>query len=609
MVIKTEIFTPDKLFSGAKHYEVPPYQRRYVWNRGDQWELLWNDISGLVERYLKETKHGKEKIDTENSPTHFLSTIVLQTEGRSPGDMPIWRVIDGQQRIITLQILFDAAYREYDKISAEESEDLQKFVSNDRRDSRAVSTKDEYQFKVWPTRRDQEVFSEVMKGNGERLGGGEILIRDAHKYFSRQIGEWLGADQAKSEERCKALFEVLAYLLQLVVITIDKDTNPQVIFETLNARGTPLSQSDLIKNWFSHFAQQKGMNEEKFHEENLAYFEEDDGWWDTVVPQGRLRRSRIDQFFNYWLAMRLVRDVKSEDVFSEFQKHVEKRVTTDSIIAVASDIRKIATIYQDIEKQNTDKVLASFVERKNILQAGVLMPPLLWLIDSGATGSAMSKSLRALESFFIRRAVCGTNSMGLNRLMFEMLARMNDHKDGNVENVIISFLQRKDSDQRAWPSDAEFRDAFLSRRQSVAGTGRQRLVMILKALDEGLTTPYAEDAGYPPLSIEHVMPREWRTHWAVDPARSSAEAVAHRDDVIHTMGNLTLVTKRLNSSVSNGPWSEKRAGLQEHSTLFLNKDLLDHVPEGSPWDEAAIRARGERLYEVALEVWPGPDAI
>ena len=606
MVIKTEISTPDKLFSGAKHYEVPPYQRRYVWNRRDQWELLWNDISELVERYLKETDHGKEKIDTEESPTHFLSTIVLQTEGRSPSDMPIWRVIDGQQRIVTLQLLFDAAYREYDKINAEEAEDLQRFVSNDRRDSRAVPTKDEYRFKVWPTRRDQGVFSEVMKGNGERLGGGEILIRDAHKYFAEQIGEWIGSDQANSQERCKALFEVLAYLLQLVVITIDKDTNPQVIFETLNARGTPLSQSDLIKNWFSHFAQQKGLNEEKFHDENLAYFEEDDGWWDNIVPQGRLRRSRIDQFFNYMLSMKMVRDVKSEDVFSEFQRHVEKQVATDSISVIASDIRRIATIYQDIETQTTDKVPASFVERKNILQAGVLMPPLLWLIDSGTTGSVMDRSLRALESFFIRRAVCGTNSMGLNRLMFELLALMNDHKDGSVDEAIISFLQGKESDQRAWPSDAEFLDAFLNRRQSVAGTGRQRLVMILSALNEELTTSSTETVDYSHLTIEHVMPRKWRDHWPkpVDPERSPEEAVAHRDNVIHTLGNLTLLTGRLNISVSNGPWSQKRPELDK-SVLRLNQDLKDH----EQWDEDAILARGQRLYETALKVWPGPDAI
>ena len=595
------------LLSGVKHYEVPPYQRRYVWNREDQWELLWNDISGLVERYLDKTNYGEKKITVEESPMHFLSTIVLQDNGHIPGDMRTWQVIDGQQRIITLQLLLDAARREYDNINAEQSDNLQHFVHNSPSIDRAVSTKDHYQFKVWPTRRDQAVFSEVMKGNGEALGGGDIPIRDAHKYFSEKIGEWIAGDQDRSSERCKALFEVLTELIQLVVITIDKGTNPQVIFETLNARGTPLSQSDLIKNWFSHFAQQQGMNEEKFHEENLAYFEEDDGWWDGIVSQGRLRRSRIDQFFNYMLSMRMVRDVKSEDVFSEFQRHVKKQVASDSISAVASDIRGLATIYQDIETQTTDKVPASFVERKNILQAGVLMPPLLWLIDSGTTGSVMDRSLRALESFFIRRAVCGTNSMGLNRLMFELLALMDDHKDGNVDEVIISFLQGKESDQRAWPTDAELLDAFLNRRQSVAGTGRQRLVMILKALDEELTTPYAEDAAYPPLSIEHVMPRGWRTHWPVDPEHSSTEAVAHRDDVVHTMGNLTLVTKRLNSSASNRPWSEKRAGLKEHSTLFLNKDLLDHAPE--QWDEDAILARGQRLYETALKVWPGPDAI
>ena len=195
--------------------------------------------------------------------------------------------------------------------------------------------------------------------------------------------------------------------------------------------------------------------------------------------------------------------------------------------------------------------------------------------------------------------------------MFEMLALMDGHKDGNVDEVIISFLQGKDSDQRGWPNDAEFLNAFLNRRQSVAGTGRQRLVMILTALDEELTTSYAEDAGYPSLSIEHVMPREWRTHWSVpiDPERSSAEAIDHRDNVIQTLGNLTLVTKRLNSSVSNGPWAKKRAALDEHSTLFLNKDLLKHAPETPEWDEDAILARGQRLYEAALKVWPGPDAI
>ena len=605
MVITPNLRTPTALFFAPQRYEVPRYQRRYVWNRNDQWELLWNDIIGLVDRYLDETKRGK---NTKDIPAHFLSTIVIQKDDdHSHGEIPTWYVIDGQQRIITLQILLDAAQKECAKISTDQSGPFQMLVRNSASAHPAVSNEDHYQFKVWPTRRDQEVFSEVMKGNGESLGGGEILIRDAHNYFSNQLEKWINLDHDRSAEKCAALYVVLTELLQVVVIEIDKNTNPQLIFETLNARGTPLSQSDLIKNWFSHFAYQNGMNEEKFYEENLAYFEDDGDWWD--VPQGRPSRSRIDQFFNYWLSMRTIREVKVEDVFSDFQRHVKEQVKSESLDTIAADIRRIATIYQNIEKQdNIEPFLASFVERKNILQAGILTPPLLWLIDSGITGNVMDRSLRVLESFFIRRAVCGTNSMGLNRLMFEMLARMNDHKNGNVDEVIISFLQGKDSDQRAWPSDAEFLDAFLNRRQSVVGTGRQRLVMILKALDEELTTSSTETVDYSRLTIEHVMPRKWRDHWPkpVDPERSPEEAVAHRDNVIHTLGNLTLLTGRLNLLVSNGPWSQKRPELNK-SILSLSRDLEDHAPE--QWDEDAILARGQRLYEAALKVWPGPDAI
>ena len=132
--------------------------------------------------------------------------------------------------------------------------------------------------------------------------------------------------------------------------------------------------------------------------------------------------------------------------------------------------------------------------------------------------------------------------------------------------------------------------------------------MILKALDEELTTSATETVDYSHLTIEHVMPRKWRDHWPkpVAPERSPEESVAHRDNVIHTLGNLTLLTGRLNGSVSNGPWSQKRPELDK-SILRLNKDLQDHAPE--QWDEDAILARGQRLYETALKVWPGPDAI
>ena len=84
-------------------------------------------------------------------------------------------------------------------------------------------------------------------------------------------------------------------------------------------------------------------------------------------------------------------------------------------------------------------------------------------------------------------------------------------------------------------------------------------------------------------------------------------AGANRDRVIHSIGNLTLVNDKLNSSISNGPWANKRAELDKHSVLLLNKDLLDNAPDG--WDETAIAARARRLCQAAIKVWPHANAI
>ena len=73
---------------------------------------------------------------------------------------------------------------------------------------------------------------------------------------------------------------------------------------------------------------------------------------------------------------------------------------------------------------------------------------------------------------------------------------------------------------------------------------------------------------------------------------------------VHTIGNLTLVTQPLNSTLSNAAWDEKRETLAEHSVLFLNKELQDE-PQ---WTEETIRARSRQLAKLISEVWPGPDS-
>ena len=135
--------------------------------------------------------------------------------------------------------------------------------------------------------------------------------------------------------------------------------------------------------------------------------------------------------------------------------------------------------------------------------------------------------------------------------------------------------------------------------------------MVLEGIEEKLRTNKSESRGVPDkLPIEHIMPQSWFAHWPLPDdgdIGDNEDAVARRDRAIHTIGNLTLVNDRLNSSLSNAPWDRKRETLADHSVLFLNKQLVNDGPD--TWDEAAIERRAERLHALAVEVWPHSSGI
>jgi len=101
------------------------------------------------------------------------------------------------------------------------------------------------------------------------------------------------------------------------------------------------------------------------------------------------------------------------------------------------------------------------------------------------------------------------------------------------------------------------------------------------------------------------MPRKWSAHWEIEDGPLQE---LERNRLVHTFGNLTLLTGRLNSKVSNGPWTgvnSKRAGIQEHDVLFLNRDVLKLGEDG--WNEERIRQRTKDLTEVVIATWPVPE--
>jgi hypothetical protein len=197
-----------------------------------------------------------------------------------------------------------------------------------------------------------------------------------------------------------------------------------------------------------------------------------------------------------------------------------------------------------------------------------------------------------------------------NQVVSEIITSLRDSDRLSAGDVIERYFATQPSDSRYWPDDVEVREA-LTTLPAYRRLGRSRLRMVLEAIEDhlrgwrqGKSGLGGERVARGAYAIEHVMPRKWQQHWPLQGGMSEAD----RDRLIHTIGNLTLLTGKLNSKVSNSPWLGehcKREALQQHDVLILNRDLLNTA--GSTWTDHTIRARTGRLIDVIVDIWRVPE--
>lgn len=509
--------------------------------------------------------------------------------------------MDGQQRLTTLQLLLDAAQEIFEQCGHEdEAEFLSDLVLNGdvhrRRDPDRA-------FKVWPTLGDQDAFRHAMHNNLPSAGYQESLIVRAHEFFKEQIDHWLNELQGEAEIRAEALERTITSLLEMVVIDLKTDDDPHVIFETLNARGTPLLQSDLIKNMVMFEAGKSGYTVDSQEASRIWGFDGD--WWRYEIRQGRIYRPRIDAFLNYWLVMRTHREVSADNVFSEFRRFANNGSNT--IEKITEDLGTVGQSYRKLEDASIDE-LETFLYRWGVMQAGVLTPVLLWLLSSEVPGPQVRKSLCALESFLVRRMVCRMTTRGYNLLFIGLVDELESAGARLAGDTTVEYLGKQKAYSRWWPDNEQLQETFL-RQPLYRLLTRARLRLVLEGIEDELRTVKAESQAAPrDMTIEHILPQQWRENWTLpDGLEDDIDAAGNRDRILHSIGNLTLVNDRLNPSLSNATWEHKRKELARHSVLFLNKTLLDEAP--NEWDESAIAKRGECLFRVAARVWPHADEL
>lgn len=606
--MRADILTLKDIFQKDVRYLIPTFQRPYVWNQEEQWEPLWDDVRNTAERYLDTLEDVGEDLAAAQSTSspHFLGAIVVQHQHTGAAEIEIRHVIDGQQRLTTLQLMLDAAQEVFEHLSvASAARRLSKLVLNDED---FVGSDPDHVFKIWPTNVDRSAFRQAMRNELPSEEYEESAIVQAHEFFKLQIREWVKETAGERDQRAHALEATLIALLQIVVIDLVQKEDSHVIFETLNARGTPLLASDLIKNFVLHQARELGHDADVLYAKHWRGF--DEPWWRKEIRQGRIVRPRVDVFLNYWLMMRSKDEVPVNDVFSMFRQYVDK--SPASIEEIAEDIEGIGRIYQRLEEFSDDSDLGVFLYRWRVMQAGVITPVLLWLLsqtEAELPKARLHRSLLAIESYFIRRMVGRMTTKNYNTLSLDLLRRLERDGAALADQTVVGFLVEQTADSGLWPDDRlldeHFRTLPIYRLLS-----RGRLRLVLEGIEGALRSAKAEEQNAPKaLSIEHVMPQSWREHWplTLDSDEATAEVEESRDRIVHSFGNLTLVNKRLNPALSNSAWPKKRAALGEHSVLFLNKALLECA--GDLWTEDTIRERGKVLARAAATVWPAGDKI
>jgi uncharacterized protein with ParB-like and HNH nuclease domain len=317
--MKVDKLTLQKVFEYTERLEAPLFQRPYVWKREENWEPLWEAIQRVAEKRLA----------GQSTRPHFLGAIVLDQIKTPMGKLHTRQIIDGQQRLTTLQLALAAARDLCTKRSEPQyAKAFEKLIVNDV----PLSVEQDDIFKVWPTNADHDDFRTVMKACSPSIvrkmdhahPDDEWLIPNAYLYFSDTFDEWLGHfGTESSQKKIDALYMTMRDDLLLVVIDLEENDDAQEIFETLNALGTPLLPADLVKNYLFRLAEFQHEDSRQLYERYWKRFDSGREYWRKEVRQGRMKRPRLDLFLNHYLTLMRGEEVMIAQLFSSYRDFVE----------------------------------------------------------------------------------------------------------------------------------------------------------------------------------------------------------------------------------------------------------------------------------------------
>ena len=543
-----------KFLQKTQQFLIPIYQRTYSWTE-KQCEQLWEDIVSAA---------------TRDRPSHFLGSVVYVEEGLfQVSDVSQLLVIDGQQRLTTITLLFAAFARAIDEKGS--SETTAKKISNYFLFN--SEERGEKRYKLLLTQSDRETLCAIIEDRPMPKKHSKNIVNN-FEYFQKNI--------AKSKIDLDTIYRGIS---KMIVVDISLDPNndkPQLIFESLNSTGLALSQTDLIRNYIL-------MGLERNVQERIYT----DFWHPMEVSFGDSQE--FDDFIRDYLTIQTGQISNIRDVYSSFKEYTQGD-KIKSIESLVSDLHYFAGFYTRlIFESEPDRRLNQAIHNINALKSDVAYPLLLEAyVDHDRdiiSDDEILEIFEMVESYVFRRAICDIPTMSLNKTFAGLADQI--EKSQYVESLRAQFCMM--GSYRRFPTDGEFADSLVLK--DVYNTTRIKKHL----LDRLENHNRKERVNIGEYTIEHIMPQnkdlpqKWKDSLGAD-------WKGIHEKYLHTIGNLTLTG--YNPELGDKPFLEKRdmEGGFAHSPIRLNSDLA----ELEKWGKTEILERGRTLAQKSVKVWRYP---
>lgn len=552
------------LANNGTAFVIPVYQRDYEWKEAQCKELL-QDIMRVG----------------QSNDTHFIGSIVYIQDGvYSASGITQLTIIDGQQRLTTITLIYIALYHIAKQLNDPKLVDkiyetylINKFEA------------EEEKLKLKPTDNNKKAFKHIMDAYCDDVFKGHSRIVENFNYFKSHI----------NQDKFEIIQNGLSKLI-FVDVSLDREKDdPQKIFESLNSTGLKLEQADLIRNYI--LMKLKQDEQKRIYEtywekiENLAYDE-------------TLNVKKVSDFIRDYLTLKMGRIPNKDKVYFEFKQKYDSSL--GDLEVVLKELKSLAQFYNKLinPSKEDDQDIRIQLQYMKRLEAHVTFPFIMKVYEDFANQRIKKEIflsvLATVESFIFRRFIVGIPTNALNKIFMNLYGKIKP--EYYLSSIQKSLLHG--TNNQYFPRDHDVEKAL--KEKDVYNINSKNRLHLFERLEHFNNKERIAIEGNNEITVEHIFPQNPDEEWAKILDESERRFI--KENLINTIGNLTLSGN--NGALGNKSFLKKQAMNVEDkeqgyqfSRLWLNRELSIK----SKWDKADIEERNLLMAKRFIQIWTYPN--